>query len=175
MKKKGETKLFITIVFLIIFLSAIGSNVIATPVIDEITYEPEKPTPKSTITFTATVSDEDIESVWLTVQECNDVLCFLKQNVSMTQVDTSRYRVSFDLTHDDTTYVKYYLVIESGGAWYDFKNNFERFNITTEPNGNGNGNGTNGNGDNGSPGFEVVAFFIAVTITAMVILRKRLK
>ena len=184
MKKKGETKLLITIEILIILLSVLASNVAATPVVDEINYEPENPAPESTVTFTATISGDNITMVNITVSECIDSeelkVCFSKQTVTMTELGNSEYRAEINLQEDRANYIQYYFDITADGIEERLVNSSWKVNLSTEPNdngsnGNGNGNGTNGNGDNGSPGFEAIVFFIAVAITAMVIIRKRLK
>ena len=67
-------KIFVT---MIVSLSLFMSIASADPSVGGITTDPASPTHQSTITVTATITGDDIESVTLTVQECKPGSCFI--------------------------------------------------------------------------------------------------
>ncbi|MCK4829989.1 hypothetical protein KA005_80460, partial [bacterium] len=119
------------------------------------------------------VSGEDISEVWLTLQECNDQICYSdKHNISMT-VNGGTYEAEVTLEKDDTTNIEYWLVVNSGGTWYSFQNDYEQLYLSTSSNGD-TGNGDDG-GSNQSPGFELIVLMVSIGIILFVFKRKRKK
>ena len=171
MKNKIRQVLMINVLALGMYLMTFGMIVAAEPSVVEITYDPQTPVAGSTVTFSATVSGEDITAVHIIVQECNEQICFLKHNISMDEIDSLEYQKEVNLTRDDATIVKYNLVIESNGVWYDFKDDIKQFDLAASPDNNQN----NGNDGGNTPGFELAPFFIAIMIGALYIRRKRLR
>ena len=177
MKKTKQVLMTTSIIGLL--LIAGGLLTAAQPTIEEITVSPDEPEPKSEVTFIATItSEESLDQVNIIVRECRKVegqeLCFVDSfNESMSFFENT-YRTVLTLKHDNATYIKYNLVIESNGTWYEYDP--IKLDLTVEPtNGDGNGDGNNGNGDNGTPGFEVIPFLIAVVIGVLLFRRKRLQ
>ena len=133
--------------------------------------KPASPTPESTITFTATVEDENTTEVRLVLQECdgNTGICFTKQNISMNSVDLDTYEISFALEHSEATYIQYSLLVKSNEGWKTYLDK-TKFNLTEKQNGD-NGKDNN-NKDNDTPGFEFIGVLISV-IFILLILNKR--
>ena len=163
--------LIVTIV--ILGLCVLNANIMAEPVVEEVTIDPAEPTPLSTITFNATITSEDeIDGVYLILQECKDVsLCFLRKNESMDLVD-GIYQKTFQLEHEATTLIKYNLAIEIDGEWYETEITHVDLKLDS---GNGNGGTTNGGDDsgNGTPGFELIPLLIAIFVGVLLLKRKR--
>ena len=164
MIKKCTYSLIILLVGMLLFVSTIS----AVPEIEGITFEPQNPEPLSTVTFTATILGDGITSVRIIIQECKEDICFIQNNFSMSQQGTE-YRAEVQLERDETTYVKYYLVIEDSEGWTNFKDDIKQFDLTLPSNGNQNG----GNGDS-SPGFEIILALISIFLIVMLFKRKRL-
>ena len=165
---KYTKTLLIVIVILGLYMTSV--SVIAEPVA-EVTFDPVEPTPVSTVTATATItSDDEIDEVWLTIQECNPTTCFRRENVSMT-LSGNDYITEFTLEKSMATYFQYYLAILSDGTWYetDLKN------VTLKVD--ADDGGTNGGNSSGNsiPGFELVSLLIAIVIGILLFKRKRLR
>jgi hypothetical protein len=141
--------------------------------VDEPTIEikPSSPTPESTITFTATVKDENTTDVRLVLQECdgNTGICFTKENISMNSVDINTYEIMFTLEHSEATYIQYSLVVNSNEGWKTYLDK-TKFNLSEKQNGDNGKDNTNK--DNDTPGFEYIGVFISV-IFILFILNKR--
>ena len=169
MKNNTKRILIITITILGFFMS-IFNNVSAVnePIIE---IKPESPAPESTITFTATVQDENTTDVRIVFQECdaNTGICFTKQNISMNSVGLDTYEISFALEHSEATYIQYSLLVKSNEGWKTYLDK-TKFNLTEKQNGD-NGKDNN-NKDNDTPGFEFIGLFISV-IFIMLIFNKR--
>lgn len=171
MKNSKRYYLLMVVLILSIYIFSAEIIVAVEPSVVEITHDPQKPVAGSTVTFSATVSGEDITAVHIIVQECNEQICFLKHNISMDKIDSLEYQKEIDLTRDDAAIVKYNLVVESNGDWYDFKDDIKQFDLAA----NSDNNQNNGNGGDNTPGFELAPFFIAIMIGALYIKRKRLR
>ena len=141
--------------------------------VDEPTIEikPSSPTPESTITFTATVKDENITDVRLVLQECdgNTGICFTKENISMNYIDMNTYEIMFTLEHSEATYIQYSLLVNSNEGWKTYLDK-TKFNLSEKQNGD-NGKDNN-NEDNDTTGFEFIGVFISI-IFILFILNKR--
>jgi hypothetical protein len=70
------------------------------------------------------------------------------------------------LKHSDATYITIKVVAKINGAWQESSQ--KKVNLSVTPDGN------NGD-DNGTPGFELVVFVIAIGISLILIRRKRVK
>lgn len=104
-----------------IILLFIGLAVADEPEIENITISPEKPVSLSTITFIADINGEDIEEVYMLVEECIEGLCYADyQNESMNPIDNDTWECTATLIHDDTTFIHYWLVIKCNNTWYEF-------------------------------------------------------
>ena len=170
--EKNSKIVLISVLILTIYSLTVGMGS-AIPTVGNITLYPEEPAPMETVTFTAEItSEESIDEVWLRVEECarnGNNICFAdsRQNLSMVIIeDTNDYTVAATLIHDDPTYIKYHLEILTGEGWHSTETTEQNLSIDTS-NGDTNGNGTpnGGNGDtDGTPGFEVIPFLIAIVI-----------
>ncbi|MCX6665337.1 MAG: hypothetical protein NT038_04665 [Euryarchaeota archaeon] len=181
MKKKGKTigAIGIMICVFVVFSSMVSADqvpITGEPIVN-IILEPQEPVIKSDIMFTATIlSENTITDVRIVVQECKEGLCYLRNNESMTKINTTTYQKMIPLIKDDSTYISYYIELESNGQWYTYP----AVNLTLKTNGDSqNGNITNGNGHHKTPGFEVLLFIIAVGvligIEIIYLVKKRLR
>jgi hypothetical protein len=130
---------------------------------------PSSPAPLSTISISVTYNGEPTD-VRVTVEECNGDtgICYPDiQNVSMSLGSANVYTAEVTLKHADATYITSEVVTKVDGKW----TSFEKKNTTLSENTNGN----NGNDGNTIPGFEVILFVIAVTLSIIAIGRKRVK
>jgi len=168
--KNNTKRIFIIAIVILGFLISTFNSVSAEnePTI-EIT--PQSPTPESTITFTASVKDENTTDVRIVIQECdaNTGICFTKQNISMNSVDLDTYEISFTLEHSEATYIQYSLVVNSNEDWKTYLDK-TKFNLTEKQNGDNGKN--NNNKDNDTPGFEFIGVLISV-IFILLIFNKR--
>jgi hypothetical protein len=168
--KKNTVKILIIAIAIFGFYISTFSNVSAE---NEPTMEikPASPTPKSTITFTATLSDENTTDVRIVLQECDAKtgICFTKENISMNSIDTDTYETMFTLEHAEATYIQYSLVVNSNDGWKTYLDK-TKFNLSEKQNGENGKNDTNN--DNDTPGFEFIGVFISV-IFIFIILNKR--
>lgn len=129
--------------------------------------DPSNPAPKSTITFTATVSGGTISKVYLVIKECKDNLCHIEGfNESMDKTPSGQYEKEITLNYSDTNNIEYYLVIKSDGIWYDFQDSKIQKDLNTAS-GNSNSNKT--------PGFELIVFVISIAILLFITRQKRVK
>ena len=106
--------------------------------------------------------------VRVTVEECNrnTGVCYPdKQNVTMALVSSSIYRTDVTLKHSDATYITINVVAKINGVWQQSAG--KEVNLSAA-------NGNNGD-DNGIPGFEAVVFVLAISMSFILISRKRCK
>ena len=154
---RGEI-LITTIVMVIIYISS--AMVLADPAVEDISINPTSPSPKSTITFTATVTGDQIDEVYIVLQECKEGLCYPRTNVSMTKLESGEYRKSITLSKSDATYIQYWLNIKEGGTWHGSEDDIILKYLST-------------NQDEPTPGFELIVFFISIILLLFIIKRKR--
>jgi hypothetical protein len=166
---KNERKFILTIVV----VSILGATaVIATGTglpIGTITVSPSAPAALSTVTISVPISGEAPSEVRVSVEECNGNtgVCYPDiQNVSMPLASSSIYRTDVTLKHSDATYITIKVVAKINGVWQESSQ--KKVNLSVTPDGN------NGD-DNGTPGFELVVFVIAIGISLILIHRKRVK
>ena len=164
-------KIFVT---MIVTLSIFMSIASADPSVGEITTDPASPTHQSTITVTATITGDDIESVTLTVSECKAGLCFIYNDYTMTRNDDGDWVAEATLEDPNkvSTYIKYLFdVVDNGVEYPDITSDNWKVDLTIE-NG-GSGNGGDGNGSNGLPGFEIITLLAAIIIGTILLRKKR--
>ncbi len=154
---RGEI-LITTIIMIIIYISS--AFVLADPVIEDISINPTSPSPKSTITFTATVTGDQIDEVYLLLQECKEDLCFPRTNASMNKLESGKYQTSITLEESDATYIQYWLNINEDGTWYSSEEDIIKKNLSTKP-------------EDSIPGFELLVFLVSIIILLFIIKRKR--
>jgi hypothetical protein len=169
MRNKTRRILIIAIAIIGFFISTVTN--VSSAIEPTVDIKPASPTPESTITFTATVEDENTTEVRLVLQECdgNTGICFTKQNISMNTIDIYTYEGSFDLEHSEATYIQYSLVVKSNEGWKTYLDK-TKFNLSEKQN---DDNGKDGsNNDNDTPGFGFIVVIISV-IFILIILNKR--
>ncbi len=157
---------------MILFLGLIFANysVSAEPNVDA-SVTPSEPTVGENVKFTADVENMvDIQDVRIIIQECKGVdICYLKVNESMSYINDT-YEYELNLQHSDATIVKYYFEIYNQTSMFKTKT----YETTLKENSDSNGETNPDNSENDTPGFELIALFIAFSIM-LVIYRKRLK
>lgn len=154
---------------LLIFISYIP--ITSAEAIVEYTTDPEEPKPQSEVKITAKITDVDITSVYLEMQECNIAgTCFgWKTNVSMTPTgNTDEYEATINLEREDTKYFSLRLAIEKNGEW-EQTSTANYYDVYLDRS-SSNGDDTN---SNNTPGFEIVLIFVAILIGVILIKRKR--
>jgi len=169
---------------LLLSFSGIGSA--DDPTYENIVIDPIDPTRQSEVKFSVDVTGEDIEEVWISIEECAltpDYFCHpVSLNISMSKVDGT-WEATATLEWDDTEEGHAWLAIKSNGTWYDFGGDFTKHtNFTVVPGDDGT-NGNGGNGDNGgndgngedTPGFELIILVISVIVALFVFKRKIMK
>ena len=174
MKSIMKNILVVSIVFVGLCLSSIG--VVADPVVSDVVVTPTEPERESTITITATItSDDEIDTVNLKIKECRGLpedgdLCYTEETHEMTAAGDDTYTIDYDLHYSDTGYFGYYFEVISNGE--SFTTIDDITNVVVKA---GSSNGGNGGGDddNGSPGFELISLFIAISIGVFLLKRKR--
>ena len=167
---KNLRKFVITSIFFIsIFLLNVSSNARGEPIVGEIILNPEKPKMQSDVTFTADISGDSISSVRLVLNECNKPkkICHAPpQNVSMNKVSGNIYQTVVTLQWDDVSSITYHIELISDGKWIEYEEYTTNLTLDSED--------SNVSGDsNGSPGFEIMVFLLA--IVGVVLLFKKLK
>ena len=170
MNKKNIAK----IIQLIIVWSLILQVVSIIPAEPTIEITPTKPEAESDVTFEVDLSGENVQNVYLWIQECNvnTGICYTNDNVSMTETSNGIYETTFTLEHDDATYFQYSIIVNTGGGWQTF---FEQTKVNLAEASNNNNNGNTGNDDSGSdtPGFEFVALFMSVIFILLIMYRRK--
>jgi hypothetical protein len=144
-------------------------TVLADPIALQITIDPVKPLPLSTVTFNATIlSNETIDEVRLVVQECRVDLCFVGGfYVSMEKIANDTYQAQYTLTRKEAIQIKYYLNIAFNETW--FTSNTTIIPLASD----GKKNTTNDSHDPAStPGFEFVLLFFS---TGFLLMRRHYK
>ena len=168
MRKSLKTSLIIVLMLgIFLFLSEVS-------IADEpsIEIDPTSPTAESTVSFTAEISDEEVISVWLKCQECNRNIgiCYTPGfNVSMDQIGTAYvYNTDVTLTHSDTTYIKYWVEVETESGWTKYSVKEIDLSETSVED-----NVENDSGN--SPGFELFIALSSVIFILWLYNKKRMK
>jgi hypothetical protein len=160
---------YFVLFFVLVGITITSVSALSEPIID---LNPDIPTPKSTVMFTATIPDSGkITNVRLLVKECkSDDLCFSDSfNESMTEKDIDTFEVEITLRHDTATYIQYHVEYIENELWV--KSDSVKLDLKIESN-NGNSNGGN---NNGTPGFEFVYILAIISIILLIFRRKRFR
>lgn len=169
-----DFKIKISIGFIIVFvLFSMNFIVVANPVINNVTTNPENPEPVSTVTITADISGENISRVNLTISACNDDICFtdLTQKVEMTLNSQGKYQAKITLNDSKgkADHIKYLFEITLyNGTEYRHSDPSWKADIklgTTSDNDDA--------GDNSTPGFEFIFVLVALFISLLTYYKKR--
>jgi hypothetical protein len=170
---KNEQKIIVFVALAVMFFFGTSIGVAVAPTIEEITLSPPDPTPQSTIIFSVDISGNNISSVRLWLQECNNTICFIPvQNVSMAFDSSSdKYETQITLARPETTYIDYNVQVNYIGGF--IKSTTTKLYLAE--NSNGDQNGGNGNTDKKTPGFELVSFIVAAGLAVLLLRRKRLR
>ncbi|MDG6228663.1 MAG: hypothetical protein QCH96_01705 [Candidatus Thermoplasmatota archaeon] len=168
MKNKYEKKKTIIFAVLLLMLLSTASSIVFASAQPTVTLNPEKPAPKSTVTFTADIADIDVTNVYIHVQECNGNLglCYPDDsNVSMTQKSAYTYEASLTLKHSEATYIEFTLIVENNGEWIKYLE-LTKVTLSEKPS-------NNGGSANGTPGFDLVVFAFATIFISFILFRRR--
>jgi hypothetical protein len=151
--------ILITIFVIGVFLSTVNIIVLAEPVVGDIILTPRNPAPQSDVTFSVDIDGNDVSSVKIIISECNKEIgiCHAPpQNVSMKKIGDNSYEAKVTLKHDDVTSITYHVEINSGGKWVKYDE------YTTALSINSGDSDSIKNDSNGTPGFEIIVFLIAI-------------
>jgi hypothetical protein len=169
MKKIGKLIIILS-VFLLFGNIAISSSSNKLDPVDPLilTFEPERPYVKSTITITVNLDqvflDSEIDQVNFIIQECNQNtgVCYQRENKTMDKIGND-YKATFQLTHEDATYIQYSLLAKETHKGWETVVKEEIKQLVDNPD-NGNNGGTNNGNNNGNdtPGFEVVGILFGI-------------
>jgi len=165
MKNGSKYTLTIVLVSILGATAVTAADTAETP-FGTITVTPSAPAALSTVTISVPISGDVPSEVRVTVEECNGNtgVCYPdKQNVTMSLVSSSIYRTDVTLKHSDATYLTINVVAKINGVWQESSE--KKVNLSAA-------NGNNGD-DNGIPGFEAVVFVIAISVSLILISRKR--
>lgn len=152
------------------------------PSVGEIRISPEEPTRQSEVNFSVSVTGDNIEKVYVKVEECvgdpdsPDYFCYTGLlNVSLTNVGGT-WKGTGTLQYDNSDEGHSWLVVKSNGTWYDFKNDRTTWtNFTIVPADDGaDGNGADG-GDSTdkTPGFELILVIVSIVVALFIYKKKR--
>lgn len=166
MKNEQKIIVFVALAVMFFFGTSIGAAVV--PMMGEVVLNPEIPTPQSDVTFSVDVTGDNVSSVWLILEECKQGLCYQKRNISMPK-EGEIYETEVTLGHEDTTYITYYVEVNSNGEWTHSEN--VSLTLAEKPNGNQDGDGDGKK----TPGFELVPFIVAAGLAVLLLRRKRLR
>jgi len=167
-KRKYIFTIFVTLGFLL--SSAIT---LADPTIDEIITNPSNPTHQSTINVKAKILGDDVSSVNLTISECKIGSCFIDTSYEMTQ-DNGYWVVDATLQDDSdsSTYIKYiFEVVDSGVEYSGITSDDWKVNLTIQDDEDGSIDNDETKKD--TPGFLFIIFIVAITISFIIVKRKR--
>ena len=132
-----------------------STNAISDATVDVI---PEEPKALQTIEITAQITDENINAVYLKINECNGNTgtCYKQDNITMTGTIDNIYTSSITLTHDDATDLQYTIVVQTDQGWKGYHNetkvNYEISN---------------------TPGFEFAALALSIMFISLILYRRK--
>jgi hypothetical protein len=159
MKKEFSKKIIINYFICIsLFFLLITTVSAENPTIGEIKLEPANPAPESEVTISTDITGGNVSNVRLIISECNKEtgVCHIPRNISMSKKSGDTYEIEIMLEWDDATSIKYQIRLENDGAWIIYD---EYTSALSTPSG---GSDTTGDNSNGSPGFEIIIFLIAL-------------
>ena len=149
------------IISLIIVCSVPGAN----PTVGDITLKPAHPAPQSDITFSVDITGDSISSVRIVLNECDKPkgICHAPpQNVSMNKKSGNTYEAKVKLQWDDVTSITYHIELKCDGKWIEYEDHSTTLS-------------TNSEDSNGSPGFEIIIFVIAMIFVILLLNRSKSK
>jgi hypothetical protein len=154
MKMSKGKILLSAIISMGLFLSIIITVTGDISTISDISISPSNPTPQSVVSFSVDVHGDSVSAVRLIIRECNKKtgLCHVPRNISMNDVGDNSYEAEVELKQDDVDSMTYQLIVKSDGTWTQFDEHTKALSIKKNNNSN----------SNGTPGFEIILFFIAI-------------
>jgi len=146
-----------------------SANVSAVTTIDIRSIDPVKPKPKSDVKIVAEISNVDILKVDITVGECNkkELVCYNYITKEMTEVSTGLYEAEISLESANADYIDIGFEVtyfDENSDTYD--NDMWEYDLDTE-------SVDDGSNNDGSPGFELILFFISLIFCFILIKIKR--
>lgn len=158
--------------FVVLGLYFSSANVVADPVVENISIDPASPAPLSTITVTANIDGEDITNVNLSVGECNKTagVCYIYHQIPMTEKTEGQYTAEVTLEKSKASYISFTFDITYDGETKKLENDSWDVDLSIES---GNGDTTNGGDGNNVPGFEIIYFLIVIIIGLLLHRNKR--
>ena len=144
---------------------ALSASISADATVDII---PPEPKALQTIEVTTQLTDENVNAVYVEIQECNGDtgLCYSKVNETMTETTANVYTASITLTHDDATYLQYTIVVQTGQGW----TTYEKDTKVTYDTSSGT---TNGDSSNDTPGFEFITIALSIMFISFILYRRK--
>jgi hypothetical protein len=140
---------------IIIFLSIINTVTGANPTVGDIKLTPANPAPQSDVTFSVDITGDSISSVRIVINECDKPkgICHAPpQNVSMNKKSGNTYETKVKLLWDDVTSITYHIELKSDGKWIEYEDHTTTLSTNSGVT----------NDSNGSPGFEIIIFLVAI-------------
>lgn len=158
--------------FVVLGLYFSSANVVADPVVENISIDPTNPAPLSTIIVTANIYGEDITNVNLSVGECNRSagVCYVYHEIPMTEKTEGQYTAEVILEKPKASYISFTFDITYDGETKRLENDSWDVDLFIES---GNGDTTNGGDGNIIPGFEIIYLLIAIIIGLLLHRNKR--
>ena len=176
--KKTLKNALIAMLTICLSLSVVAIASAEDPDYEDIIWSPEEPIRESEVSFTVDITGDNIDEVYVRVEECNDIFCYQDiLNESMINTTDNTWEGTVTLLHDDTTYCTVWLEILSNGTWFDFKESKITFDVY-EDTGNGENGDNGGNGENGTndtPGFELIVLVISIIVAISIYKKKRIR
>ena len=152
------------------------------PSFGTITLNPETPTRQSEVTFSVDVTGDDIEEVYVKVQECYYIPSYqchtVLLNVSLEDEDGT-WEGSGTLQYDNTDEGHCWLeILLSNGTWYDYgaghEDTWTNFTVVAGDDGTDGGD-TGGDGEEDTPGFELLIVVVSLILALFIYKKKRIK
>ena len=151
--------------------------------VSKITLSPSQPIQKTAVTFSVSITGDNIEEVFIEVEECTDpesanYFCHPVYNLSATETD-GVWEVTKTLEYSDTAEGHCWPVVLDNGTWTSYKTDYSKWtNFTVLPaEEDGDSNGGDGGDDDtdDSPGFELIFVMISIIAIYFVYKRKRIR
>ena len=177
-------KIVITALVIGFFVSISAMTSVAEPTVGNIEITPTQPEQETDVTYSVEISGDNIQEVWIEIEECtdpesDDYYCHSVYNVSTTEEDGT-WTVTETLMYSDTHEAHCWPIVLDNGTWYSYKNDYSKwtnFTVTAAEEPDDNGGDVDGDGDDngGTPGFELVLLMISIAIVFVLYNRKRNK
>ena len=151
---KVTFKRLIIVNFICIFLFLLISNTVqADPTVGKIKLDPANPAPQSDVTISTEITGGDVSKVRLIINECDKEtgVCHVPRNISMSKKSGNTYETKVTLEWEEVTSITYHISLESNGKWIEYDEYTTKLST-----------GGSSNDSNGSPGFELIIFLIAI-------------